>query len=156
MLIFEVTSTSKQMFFPLERCFDFNVKDRSMFDPLTFDPAYLNAVMFGAQAYVDLVSGQRSSKRSSVQMLKTIQLLRNRLSISDGNEQTSSISNPTILTVLTLAHVAHLTGDHITAELHLAGLCKIINLRGGIAAFRNAPKLLTELLRLADLHLSTT
>jgi hypothetical protein len=125
-----------------------------MFEPLTFDPAYLNAVMFGAQTYLDLVSGQHSSKRSSVQMLKTIQLLRNRLlSNSNGNEQTSSISNPTILVVLTLAHVAHLTGDHIAAELHLAGLCKIINLRGGIAAFQNAPKLLTELLRLADLSL---
>ncbi|PCH06343.1 Hypothetical protein PENO1_017810 [Penicillium occitanis (nom. inval.)] len=146
--LLKFTSTSKQMFFPLERCFDFNVKDRSMFEPLTFDPAYLNAVMFGAQTYLDLVSGQHSSKLSSVQMLKTIQLLRNRLlSISNGNEQTSSISNPTILVVLTLAHVAHLTGDHIAAELHLAGLCKIINLRGGIAAFQNAPKLLTELLR---------
>lgn len=123
-----------------------------MFEPLTFDPAYLNAVMFGAQTYLDLVSGQHSSKRSSVQLLKTIQLLRNRL-LSNGNEQISSISNPTILTVLTLAHVAHLTGDHIAAELHLAGLCKIINLRGGIAAFQNAPKLLTELLRLAELSL---
>lgn len=147
MLNVEVTSTSKQIFFPLERCFDFNVKDRSMFEPLTFDPAYLNAVIFGAQAYLDLVSG-RSSKRSSVQMLKTIQLLRNRLSISDGNEQTS-ISNSTILIVLTLAHVAHLTGDYMTAEQHLEGLCRIINLRGGIVTFQNTPKLLTELLRLA-------
>lgn len=145
MLTLEVTSTSKQIFFPLERCFDFNVKDRSMFDPLIFDPAYLNAVMFGAQAYLDLVSG-RSSKRSLVQMLKTIQLLRNR--ILDGNEQ-ASVSNPTILIVLTLAHVAHLTGEHITAEQHLEALCKIVNLRGGIAAFQNTPKLLTELLRLA-------
>lgn len=118
-----------------------------MFDPLTFDPAYLNAVMFGAQTYLDLVSG-RSYKRSSVQMLKTIQLLRNRLSISDANEPTF-VSNPTILIVLTLAHVAHLTGDHIAAEQHLEGLCKIINLRGGIAAFQNTTKLLTELLRLA-------
>ncbi|RDW88422.1 hypothetical protein BP6252_00454 [Coleophoma cylindrospora] len=143
--VLKFTSTSKQTFFPLERCFDFNVKDRSMFDPLTFDPAYLNAVVFGAQAYLDLASG-RSSKRSLVQMLKTIQLLRNRLSISDRNEQTS-VSNPTILIILTLAHIAHLTGDHITAEQHLGGLCKIINLRGGIAAFQNTPKLLTELLR---------
>lgn len=147
MLAFEVTSTSKQIFFPLERCFDFNGKDRSMFDPLTFDPAYLNAVIFGAQSYLDLVSGH-SSRRSSVQMLKTIQLLRKRLSISTGNEQTT-VSNPTILTVLTLAHVAHLTGDHITAEQHMEGLYKIINLRGGIAAFQNTPTLLTELLRSA-------
>lgn len=146
-LIFEVTSASKQMFFPLERCFDFNVKDRSMFDLLTFDPAYLNAVIFGAQAYLDLVSG-RSSKRSSVQMLKTIQLLRSRLSKPEGSEQTP-VSNPTIQIVLTLAHIAHLTGDLTTAELHLEGLCKIIKLRGGITAFQNAPKFLTELLRLA-------
>jgi hypothetical protein len=147
MLTLKVTSTSKQIFFPLERCFDFNVQDRSMFDPLTFDPAYLNAVIFGAQTYLDLASG-RPSRRSSVQLLKTIQLLRNRLSVSDGNEQ-KSVSNPTILIVLTLAHVAHLTGDHITAEQHFEGLCKIINLRGGIAAFQNIPKLLTELLRSA-------
>lgn len=65
MLTFEVTSTSKQMFFLLERCFDFNANDRSMFDPLTFDPAYLNAVVYGAQAYLDLVSG-RSSKQTVV------------------------------------------------------------------------------------------
>ncbi|EXJ86575.1 hypothetical protein A1O3_03528 [Capronia epimyces CBS 606.96] len=143
--VLRFTSASKQTFFPLERCFDFNVKDRSMFEPLTFDPAYLHAVIFGAQAYLDLVSC-RSSPRSSVQMLKTIQLLRARLSLSDGNEQTS-VSDPTILVVLTLAHVAHLTGDDVTAEQHLEGLCKMIHLRGGIAAFQNTPKLLTEVLR---------
>ncbi|KIW46712.1 hypothetical protein, variant [Exophiala oligosperma] len=121
------------------------LKYRSMFDPLTYDPAYLNAVMFGAQAYLDLVSG-RSSKRSSMQMLKTIQLLRERLSISDENEP-ESLSNPTILIILTLAHIAHLNGDHITAKRHLEGLCTIVNLRGGIAAFQNTPKLLTELIR---------
>lgn len=145
MLTFKVTSASKQIFFPLERCFDLKVKDRSMFDPLTFDPVYLNAVIFGAQAYMDLVLG-RSRKRSLEQMLKTIRLLRNRLSISNGN---ISVSNPTILVVLTLAHIAHLTGEHITAEQHLQGLCKIINLRGGISAFQNTSQLLTELLRLA-------
>lgn len=137
------------MFFPLERCFDFNAKDRTLFDPLAFDAAYLNAVMFGVQAYLDLISG-RSSKRSSMLMLKTIQLLRNRLSILDcgnENERTSSISDPTILVVLNLAQVAHLTGDHITAEQHLGGLYKMINLRGGISVFYNNPRLLTELLR---------
>lgn len=153
MLTLEVTSTSKQIFFPLERCFDLNVKDRSMFDPLTIDPAYLNAVIFGAQAYLDLVSG-RSRERSLVQMLKTIALLRNRLSISDGNEQTF-VSNTTILIALTLAHIAHLTGDDITAAQHLGGLCKMINLRGGIAAFQNTPTLLTELLRLARILIFT-
>ena len=117
-----------------------------MFDPLTFDPAYLNAVIFGAQAYLDLVQG-RFSKRSSVQMFKTVQLLRERL--SDSKEQ-AFISNPTIIIVLTLAHIAHLTGDSIAAKQHLGGLCDIINLRGGIAAFQDTPKLLTELLRLAE------
>ena len=51
MLTLEVTSTSKQMFFPLVQCFDFKVIERSMFDPLTYDTGYLNAVIFGAQAY---------------------------------------------------------------------------------------------------------
>lgn len=146
MLTCEVTSSAKQIFFPLERCFDF-AHDRSMFDPLTFDAVYLNGIVFGAQAYLDLASG-RSSRRSSVQMLKTIQLLRGRLSILDGNDQTF-ISNPTILIVLTLAHIAHLTGDHAAAERHFEGLCKMVNLRGGIAAFQNSPSFLTELLRLA-------
>jgi hypothetical protein len=147
MLTFEVTSTSKQIFFPLERCFDFNIEDRSIFETLSFDPAYLHAVIFGAQAYSDLVSG-RSSKQTSVHMLKTIQLLRNRLSIFEGNEQIF-VSNPTIQVVLTLAHIAHLSGDHVTAEQHLEGLIKLVNLRGGIAAFESTPKLLAELLRLA-------
>jgi hypothetical protein len=116
-----------------------------MFDPLTFDPAYLHAVISGAQAYLDVISG-RSRFRSSVHLLKTLQLLRKRLSIWDGNEQTS-LSIPTILTILTLAHVAHFTGDHVAADKHLEGLRKIITLRGGVAALQNIPKLLTELLR---------
>lgn len=146
MLTLEVTSTSKQMFFPLVQCFDFKVIERSMFDPLTYDTGYLNAVIFGAQAYMDMFWG-RSRKGSLRQMLKTIQLLRTRLSISDGN---TPISDPTILIVLTLAHIAHLSGEYITAEQHLQGLHKIITLRGGIAAFQNNPKLLTELLRLVE------
>lgn len=104
-------------------------------------------MIFGAQAYSDLIAGH-SSKKTSVQMLKTIQLLRNRLSILEGNDQ-AFVSNPTIQVVLTLAHIAHLSGDHVTAYKHLEGLRKLVNLRGGIAGFENHPKLLTELLRLA-------
>lgn len=147
MLTFEVTFASKQMFFPLVKCFDFEIKERSMFDPLSYDTAYLNAVIFGAQAYMDMFLG-RSRKGSLRQLLKTIQLLRDRLCITDGY---TPISDTTILIVLTLAHIAHLRGEHITAEQHLQGLYKIITLRGGIAAFQDTPKLLTELLRLVEI-----
>lgn len=146
----QVTSVSKKAFFPLESCFDFTVRNTALFDPLTSDPAYLHAVIFGTQAYIDLASGRR--KRSDVAQspsehrLKTIQLLRERIS---AENEPSSISDPTILIVLTLTQVAHLTGDYVIACHHMQGLAKIVKLRGGIDAFRDCLKLLTELLRSA-------
>jgi hypothetical protein len=145
---FSVTCNSKKTFFPLEKCFDFNVKDRSLFELLTVDPAYLHAVILGAQTYIDLASGilkqDGATQRSSIHLLKTIQLLRRRLS---DETELKRISNPTFTMVITLANIAHLTGDHVTAVHHLEGLWKMVNLRGGVSTFRESPKLLTELFR---------
>ena len=83
------------------------------------------------------------SQRTMSHYLKTLQLLRERLS----HEKDQALTTPTVSAILALAAHAHFVGNFESAKHHLGGLRKIVNLRGGIATFKDNAKLLVEILR---------
>lgn len=56
-------------------------------------------------------------------------------------------SNNTLIVVMILAMAALLTGQEETARSHMAGIKRIMEIRGGFASFVENPKLLIEVLR---------
>ncbi|KIX02098.1 uncharacterized protein Z518_08037 [Rhinocladiella mackenziei CBS 650.93] len=115
---------------------------------------YLDATAFSAQAYFDIVLGRRKNhftlsrigteSMPTMHFLKTVRLLRERLVLAD---EQAKVSDPTILVVLIFATHAHILGEHETAMHHMEGLKKMVDLRGGIVAFKKNSKLVIELLR---------
>lgn len=138
---------AKKVLFPLESCFIFDKRDRSWFELMFIDAAYLHIMVFTTSSYFEWVRGRNRGTRGPdpmLHLLKAVRLLREKLHLGDEEIQTS-IS--TILVVLALTGHAHFMGDDATAKHHLRGLREIVSLRGGIATFRDTPKLMIEILR---------
>jgi hypothetical protein len=113
-------------------------------EQLSVNALFLQSVIFMAQTYFDLMRGHNSSHPSQIH-LKTLQLLREKLSFGDEKAQ---LADPTVFVVVNLAVHAHMTGEDKSAKHHLDGIRKIVELRGGLNNLTQT-KLLIELLRLA-------
>jgi hypothetical protein len=135
--------------YPLETCILFERRAEHWITPLTIDPAYLHAMIFTSQFYFDSIVPRKFSsitQRTLPHYLKTLKLLRERFAQADDEAR---LSNTTVWAVMGLAGHAHMTGDFKSARNHMEGLCKIVSLRGGVASFKDIPKLLVEILKYA-------
>lgn len=120
-------------------------------DFLAFDALLLNAIVFGAQAYINQTYLQttghpRQHTRKAAQHYgRTLSLLRARL----GNiEQSIATLDVIISSVITLATYALSNGEVFYASNHVHGLRKIVSMREyGIHSFRDNTKQMIELLR---------
>lgn len=147
---------AKQVMFSLEPHVVFYDAARSR-DPyqwsqiLATDAAYLNAVVYAIHAVCDFAAGNNpmtttfAPSRSAYKHLsKSLRLLRERL--SDENDP-SRLSDPTVMIIVTLGGLSNRLGQYETASGHLKGIRRIVDLRGGLATFRDNPKLLVEIFR---------
>ena len=142
-----VSSIAKQATVPLEVCISFDKQDRTLFEPLTFDAAYLHAAALGTHTYIGLMLGRENhhaAQCASPNFSKALRLLRERLLFGD---EKIKVSDPTILVVIALALHARMMGDYESTKHHMEGLRKIVNLRGGIAAISHSTKLVMEVFR---------
>ena len=142
-----VSSVAKRATVPLEVCIFFDKEDRTLFEPLKFDAAYLHAAALGTHTYIGLMLSRGDQNRvqcTSPHFSRALRLLRERLLSSD--EQTK-VSDPTILVVIALALHARMIGDYESARHHMHGLHKMVDLRGGIAVVRHNTKLAMEIFR---------
>ncbi|KAI0894868.1 hypothetical protein F4806DRAFT_497573 [Annulohypoxylon nitens] len=148
--IIEFSTMAKKILFPLESCINFGPKTRAWMEALTVDAAYLHAMAFSAQGYFDLRCGRAPSNSAALtdpHVVKTLRLLRERLSMADHGDMMDFLSK-TASIVLCLAFHAHLTGDFHAARHHIVGLRRIVDLVGGFAALRKEnAKVVVEVLR---------
>ncbi|CZR65804.1 uncharacterized protein PAC_15704 [Phialocephala subalpina] len=139
-------TASLGIMYPLAAVIDFHRKDKSWFELYTVDAVYLHVTVFAVQALANSLSCQvkyATKQEAGFHFLKGVQLLQQRLSTGD---EEAKASDSTLSAVLTLATTAHVIGDFKTANMHIEGLRKMVNLRGGLAALRDQ-KLLMELFR---------
>lgn len=127
----------------LESCLIFDELHGYWIEQLSVDALFIQTVIFMAQIYFDIMGGRNCSHPSQIH-LKTLQLLREKLSY--GSESTQ-VADPTVFAVVNLAVHAHMSGEVKSATHHLEGTRKIIDLRGGLKNLTQI-KLLMELFRL--------
>lgn len=142
-----VSSIAKQATVSLEMCISFDKEDKTLFEPMTFDAAYLHAVALGTHTYIGLMLGREGDnavQRASPHFSKALRLLRERL--LSGDEKIK-VSDPTILVVMALAFHARMMSDYGSAKHHMDGLRKMVHLRGGIAAVSHSTKLVMEIVK---------
>lgn len=126
-----------------------NKVDTVWFELLTSDAAYLHAAVFACQAYIFNMSDRETpaaARRAMVHYSAALRLLRERLSVPEG-EHKFSISDSTVLVVLYLTLHAHFMIDYKTTKQHMDGLRKIVDMRGGLLAFSHNTKVVIELLK---------
>ena len=100
-------------------------------------------MVFTTHAYFDWLSRGKTAGRTSSHLVKTLQLLRERISQADK----AMLTDSTAAVVLVLTVHAYMAGELESARQHMNGLRKIVDLRGGVASFQENSKLLLEILR---------
>jgi hypothetical protein len=140
---------SIKLMFPLGAWIGLDRKDKTFFDLLALDAAYLHITAFAAGAFIDKIMRQRDpwdNRETALHFLRGIELLRKKFVLEDEKAQ---ISDATVAVVLTLANSAYGTGEYEAAKRHLEGLNKIVKIRGGIDSFEGQfpKKLMLEILR---------
>jgi hypothetical protein len=114
---------------PIERCVDLGDDNRLWLEDLGKDPAYVHALVFLSQAYLDLLHHQKVGTVAMVHMAKTMSHLREQL-----NSDQFAPSNSVLFVVLSLAMATIELGDFEAARKHLHGLHRMVMLRGGLVA----------------------
>jgi hypothetical protein len=133
--------------FPLEPCLLFERRQSIWVEALAADAAYLHATVLATQVYFDLIVKHREtpnpSLQTSVHFSKSARLLSERLSM----DMDHAVSDLTVSVVLSLALYSYMMGDSDGSACHMAGLRRIVDLKDGLRAFDDNPKLRIELLR---------
>ena len=137
-----------RIMYPLIMSIGFNVDERQWLRQVANDVAALHITAFAIEAFIDKVLRQDKATTNPAAMLhmkKGLELLGKRLIHQD---ESASISNMTIGTILKLAGASHFHGYHDETKHHLEGIQRIVGLRGGLQVF-NGSFLQTEILRQA-------
>ncbi|KAL4861758.1 hypothetical protein BDV12DRAFT_59449 [Aspergillus spectabilis] len=91
------------------------------------DPCLFHATLYAGSSHFDLQRGQRPSSITLYHQSEAIRLLNERL--SDPN---SAADDRTIVAVTPLALFADLNCDQNAADIHRAGLSRLVEMRGGL------------------------
>ncbi|KAH8743811.1 hypothetical protein F5883DRAFT_591770 [Diaporthe sp. PMI_573] len=110
------------------------------------DLAYLHSILYMTSFSLDSLRGQKS-KRTEFHAYRMIHELNKQL--SDPN---TALTDSTTIVVMALALIAESFGDVESAHMHVMGLKKIVDLRGGIESFASHPLLQSKLHRTGLVH----
>lgn len=140
-----VSKIANQIMYPLIVGLGFQIEKHESLYPLVLDAAALHITAFAVQGFVDRVLRREDvvTPAALLHFQRGLRLLRERLSQKDD---TMKLSDTTMSIVLKLATTAHFEGDSRIAKQHMKGLRKMVDLRGGLAAFKRN-SLLAEMLR---------
>ncbi|KAH7420239.1 hypothetical protein BKA64DRAFT_562825 [Cadophora sp. MPI-SDFR-AT-0126] len=142
----KVSPTVMTVIFPLMAAIGFQPDAKGSLYPLVYDAVTLHITAFAIDGFFTRVLRGQTNGLSPAAMMhqrKGLRLLRERLL---GNDEEKKISDSTIGTVLKLAVTAHFDGELEASKQHMAGLRKMVDLRGGMKAF-DGTKLAVEIMR---------
>jgi hypothetical protein len=149
-----VFTTIKECLYPAELCFEWDQDKVCWFRWLLSDTAYLESVLFMVSGFQDLVDSKASgsnsegawnlsySNRTQYHLRKTLQLLQEKIQETD-----TQLSDSTLAVVTTLAMMADASGDASACQTHVAGLKKMVKMRGGLRGFEGNRQIQIKLCR---------
>jgi len=135
-----------KIIFPLMMAIGFEADNKEWLNVLGQDVAALHITVFAIESFIDRILRHKGCDTNPTAMLhlqKGLNLLQDRL-LGEDNEV--KISDTTMGAVLKLAGASHFFGDFQGSKLHMEGLRKMVNLRGGLGVFKGK-HLLIEMLR---------
>jgi len=131
-----VFNSVREFAYPIDSCVDFNVSKTVWSQWLFVDTAYLHSVLLGASVINDFILNRPPAKATYFHLRKTIASLNEHLS-----DSAAYLWDSTFAVVVILAMLADVFGDAGAARAHIAGLQRMIHLRGGLESFHQNTKL---------------
>ena len=129
-------------------------EDTEALYPIVTDKAALHICAYSVEEFIHRVFRRQARRKahdgddinptSRLHFQKGVRILRQRL--LEGDEA-SKVSDSTISIVVKLASAAHFDGDEKAARLHMRGLRKMIDLRGGLSNVFVGKRVMVEMLR---------
>ncbi|KAI7775606.1 hypothetical protein LA080_006521 [Diaporthe eres] len=132
----------KGTMYPIARYAFSDAADAYWFHWTQVDLAYLHSVLFTTSFFYDTLTVQKSES-TKYHSYRAIRELNKQLADSK-----TALSDTTTTVVMAMALIAACFGDLESAHIHVAGLKRIIDLRGGITAYRSRPLLQAKLYRI--------
>lgn len=139
-----VCAEIKKIVYPVARCCNINVANTSFFQWLLEDPAYLHVTLYTVSIFFDILAGRIPARATSYHLYRTVKALKGRV----GNTK-EALTDATAAVVMSLAIVAEGFGDVPAATTHFRGLRRIVEMRGGIDAFKHDSELYSKCCRYA-------
>lgn len=139
----------KGTMYPIARYAFSDAADAYWFHGTQIDLACLDSVLFTTTIFYDTLTGQ-NSESTKYHSYRAIRELNKQLADSE-----TALSDTTTTVFMAMALIAACSGDLESAHIHIAGLKRIIDLRGGITAYRSRPLLQAKLYRSAASPLLT-
>lgn len=130
---------NKDGVYPYEICVNIPPVERGWFPYMISDACCLHSFMFSLRVWEGKAIHGQLNRLACFHYDQTLRLLQARLFDYD---QTSAVSDSTIMVVIMLATIAELMDEKATVENHIRGLEKIVKLRGGLGGLnthRNMP-----------------
>ncbi|KAL3468981.1 hypothetical protein BJX99DRAFT_92672 [Aspergillus californicus] len=91
------------------------------------EPCLFHATLYAGSSHFDFLQGGKPSSITLYHQSEAIRMLNTRLS-----NPTTAMDDRTIVAVIPLAFFADLNGDQAAADIHRAGLWKLVEMRGGL------------------------
>ena len=122
-----------------------DARDNIWLDLVRIDIAALHITTFAIESFIDRVLRKENdaSPTAMLHFQKGLQLLQARLL---GEDDEIKISDSTIGIIVKLASAAQFNGDYRASQLHMEGLRKMVDVRGGLYLLKGK-RLLMEILR---------
>ncbi|KAI1376859.1 fungal-specific transcription factor domain-containing protein [Hypoxylon crocopeplum] len=141
-LLYLYISTATEYLYPIEAYWGFN-PSRDVWVPLALtDPVLLNSVLFTSEQFLARMTGKKECPLAINHLTQTIQILNERL--RDPSQQ---ISDPTIAAVTGLALTEQSSGNHENWRIHMEGIKRMVEMRGGLSTFESNSILYDKLCR---------
>lgn len=135
--ITKISPTSIRIMFPLMTLISTKTDHAEWLYTIRNDIAALHITAYSVTGFIDKVLRRRDGDSNAAAMMhyqKGIGLLRERLTCTDGDDSQMS-TDSTIGTVIKLAVAALFNGQYQTAQEHMDGVRKMVEIRGGLAVF---------------------
>ncbi|KAH8883130.1 hypothetical protein GQ53DRAFT_431214 [Thozetella sp. PMI_491] len=151
--LLKIINFNKVGTYPYEVCLKVHPVERGWFPYMISDICCIHTMLFSASAFLDgQVSVERISARAAFHHGQTLNHLQTRLDAFERGQR-DALSDSTLMVIILLIGAANFVGDFAAAKNHLAGLLKIVNLRGGVRSLNTHNNLQVKVCR-ADLELS--
>lgn len=129
--------------YPIARYSFSDAADAYWFHWIQVDLAYLHSILFTTSFFYDTLAGQKSES-TKYHSYRTIQELNKQLADSE-----TALSDSTTTVIMSMALISACFGDLESAHIHMEGLKRIIDLRGGMVSYKSRPLLQAKLYRSA-------